>query len=81
MEFPINRFGALLKPTRLPEPIAGDGWVSASAYYTFAGDDLEREVLHMCQEDSLGVMVWSPLAGGLLGGKFERNSDGTEGAR
>jgi aryl-alcohol dehydrogenase-like predicted oxidoreductase len=54
---------------------------SVQAYYTFAGDDLEREVLHMCQEDSLGVMVWSPLAGGLLGGKFERNSDGTEGAR
>ena len=54
---------------------------SVQAYYTLAGGDLGREVLHMCQEDSLGVMVWSPLAGGLLGGKFERNSDGTEGAR
>ena len=51
------------------------------AYYTLARGDLEREVFHMCQEDSLGVMVWSPLAGGLLGGKFERNSDGSEGAR
>ena len=54
---------------------------SVQAYYTLAGGDLELEVLHMCQEDSLGVMVWSPLARGLLGGKFERNSDGTEGAR
>ena len=54
---------------------------SVQAYYTLAGGDLELEVLHMCQEDSLGVMVWSPLARGLLGGKFERNSDGSEGAR
>ena len=35
----------------------------------------------MCREESLGVMVWSPLAGGLLSGKFDRNSDGPEGAR
>ena len=54
---------------------------SVQAYYTLAGRDLEREVLPMCREESLGVMVWSPLAGGLLSGKFDRNSDGPEGAR
>ena len=54
---------------------------SVQAYYTLAGRDLEREVLPMCREESLGVMVWSPLAGGLLSGKFDRKSDGPEGAR
>ena len=51
------------------------------AYYTLAGGDLEREVLPMCREDSLGAMVRNHIAGGLLGGKFEINSDGSEGAR
>ena len=54
---------------------------SVQAYYTLAGRDLDREILPMCREESLGVMVWSPLAGGLLSGKFDRNSDGPEGAR
>ena len=54
---------------------------SVQAYYTLAGRDLDREILPMCREESLGVMVWSPLAGGLLSGKFDRSSDGPEGAR
>ena len=54
---------------------------SVQAYYTLAGRDLDREILPMCREESLGVMVWSPLAGGLLSGKFDRNGDGPEGAR
>jgi aryl-alcohol dehydrogenase-like predicted oxidoreductase len=54
---------------------------SVQAYYTLAGRDLEREVLPMCVEESVGVMVWSPLAGGLLSGKFTRDQAGPEGAR
>jgi len=40
------------------------------AYYTIAGRDLERELIPMLTEEKLGLMVWSPLAGGLLSGKF-----------
>ena len=40
------------------------------AYYSIAGRDLERELVPMMQEEGLGLMVWSPLAGGLLSGKF-----------
>ncbi|WP_298283437.1 aldo/keto reductase [Acidocella sp.] len=40
------------------------------AYYTIAGRDLERELVPLIEEESLGLMVWSPLAGGLLSGKF-----------
>jgi len=40
------------------------------AYYSIAGRDLERELAPMLTEEQLGLMVWSPLAGGLLSGKF-----------
>jgi aryl-alcohol dehydrogenase-like predicted oxidoreductase len=56
-------------------------FVSLQAYYTIAGRDLEREVIPMLIDQNVGLMVWSPLAGGLLSGKFKRNGDGTEGSR
>jgi aryl-alcohol dehydrogenase-like predicted oxidoreductase len=40
------------------------------AYYSIAGRDLERELIPMLSSERLGLMVWSPLAGGLLSGKF-----------
>src|SRR6202043_3689909 len=45
-------------------------FVSVQAYYTIAGRDLEREVVPLLQDQKLGLMVWSPLAGGLLSGKY-----------
>ena len=40
------------------------------AYYSIAGRDLERELVPMLTEEKLGLMVWSPLAGGYLSGKY-----------
>src|ERR687885_400711 len=40
------------------------------AYYTIAGRDLERELVPMLESEGLGLLVWSPLAGGLLSGKY-----------
>jgi aryl-alcohol dehydrogenase-like predicted oxidoreductase len=54
---------------------------SLQAYYTVAGRDLEREVVPLLQDQNLGLMVWSPLAGGLLSGKFDREGKGPDGAR
>ena len=54
---------------------------SVQAYYTVAGRDLEREVLPLIQDQQLGLMVWSPLAGGLLSGKFSADGKGPQGAR
>jgi aryl-alcohol dehydrogenase-like predicted oxidoreductase len=51
------------------------------AYYSIAGRDLEREIVPMMQDQKVGLMVWSPLAGGLLSGKFGPGSNGPEGAR
>jgi aryl-alcohol dehydrogenase-like predicted oxidoreductase len=54
---------------------------SVQAYYTIAGRDLEREIVPLLEDQKLGLMVWSPLAGGLLSGKYTENAKGPEGAR
>ncbi|HPR63344.1 MAG TPA: aldo/keto reductase [Thermoanaerobaculia bacterium] len=51
------------------------------AYYTVAGRDLERELVPLLKDQKLGLMVWSPLAGGLLSGKFHRDGEGPDNAR
>jgi aryl-alcohol dehydrogenase-like predicted oxidoreductase len=60
------------------------GWArfeSVQAYYTIAGRDLERDVVPLLQDQKLGLMVWSPLAGGLLSGKFNAQGKGPDGTR
>lgn len=60
------------------------GWakyISLQAYYTVAGRELERELAPMLLSEGLGLMVWSPLAGGLLSGKYNFTDAGAEGAR
>jgi aryl-alcohol dehydrogenase-like predicted oxidoreductase len=54
---------------------------TVQAYYSIAGRDLEREIAPMATSEDVGVLVWSPLAGGLLSGKFGPGSNGPEGAR
>ena len=56
-------------------------FVSLQAYYTIAGRDLEREVVPMLLDQKVGLMVWSPLAGGLLSGKYTRKGETDEGRR
>ena len=60
------------------------GWArfeTLQAYYTIAGRDLERDIVPMLTSEKVGLMVWSPLAGGLLSGKYDRNSESKEGRR
>ena len=55
---------------------------SLQAYYTLAGRDLEREIVPMLASEKVGLMVWSPLAGGLLSGKYGRGDEaGGDGRR
>ncbi|NNM78346.1 aldo/keto reductase [Sphingomonas sp. ID1715] len=54
---------------------------SLQAYYTIAGRDLEREIVPMLQSEGVGLMVWSPLAGGLLSGKYSREDEKGDGGR
>jgi len=54
-------------------------FASLQAYYTVAGRDLERELAPMLLSEGLGLMVWSPLAGGLLSGKYDLSPEGAKG--
>ena len=54
---------------------------SLQAYYTIAGRDLEREIVPMLKSENVGLMVWSPLAGGLLSGKYKRDGSSSEQGR
>ncbi|HIA51638.1 MAG TPA: aldo/keto reductase [Candidatus Melainabacteria bacterium] len=51
------------------------------AYYSIAGRDLERELVPLMENSKTGLLVWSPLAGGLLSGKFDRNNQKPENSR
>ena len=60
------------------------GWSrieSVQAYYTIAGRDLEREIVPLVEDQQMGVMVWSPLCGGLLTGKYKPDGTGPDGSR
>ena len=54
---------------------------SLQAYYTIAGRDLEREIVPMLRSEGVGLMVWSPLAGGFLSGKVTRERKAAQGDR
>jgi aryl-alcohol dehydrogenase-like predicted oxidoreductase len=51
------------------------------AYYSIAGRDLEREIVPLLEAEKVGLLVWSPLAGGLLSGKFSRTNQKPADAR
>ena len=54
---------------------------SIQAYYSLAGRELEREIVPLANDQRLAILPWSPLAGGLLSGKFKADGQGPEGAR
>ncbi|CAA9353825.1 MAG: Oxidoreductase [uncultured Gemmatimonadaceae bacterium] len=51
------------------------------AYYSIAGRDLERELGPLLEVEKMGLLVWSPLAGGLLSGRFSREDQSPAGSR
>jgi aryl-alcohol dehydrogenase-like predicted oxidoreductase len=53
----------------------------SQSYYSLAGRELEREMIPLLQDQGLGLLVWSPLAGGFLSGKFTRGNSDEAGRR
>lgn len=49
---------------------------SNQAYYSLAGRDIEREIIPVVQDQNMGLMIWSPLAGGFLSGKYTQDQHG-----
>src|SRR6187549_1657274 len=56
-------------------------WVTLQAQYSLIVRDLEREHVPLCREFGLGILPWSPLAGGFLTGKYRRGDQPPEGSR
>jgi aryl-alcohol dehydrogenase-like predicted oxidoreductase len=72
----------IAKALGIAERRGWDKFVSCQAFYTVANRELEREIVPMLQSEGLGLMVWSPLAGGLLSGKYALGEGNkTEGAK
>ncbi|HWJ73662.1 MAG TPA: aldo/keto reductase [Kaistia sp.] len=55
--------------------------VSQQIYYSLESRDAEYELIPVTLDQGLGVLVWSPLAGGLLSGKYRRGQTPAEGGR
>ncbi len=71
----------LMKALGISESKSWARFESLQAYYTIAGRDLERELIPLLKDQQVGLMVWSPLAGGLLSGKFSSDGEEIEGTR
>lgn len=71
----------MAKATGISERLGISRISSVQAYYSIVGRDLEREILPMLESEGLGLLVWSPLAGGLLSGKQSRQRPAPEGSR
>ena len=62
----------IVKALGIAERLGLSRFESLQAYYSVAGRDLERELIPMLRSEGVGLMVWSPLAGGFLSGKYPR---------
>jgi len=71
----------LMKALSISERRGFARFETIQSYYSIAGRELEREVLPLVEDQGLGVMVWSPLAGGFLSGKFTREGSKSNDAR
>lgn len=75
------RAGKIGKALGLSEALRATRFETLQAYYSIAGRDVERELVPLAIEERMGLLVWSPLAGGLLSGKFGPGAPTEEGAR
>jgi len=65
----------------LQERLGLEKYVTAQMYYSLVGRGLEHEFQSFAQYYGLGILVWSPLAGGFLAGKYTRSSPPPSGTR
>ncbi len=63
----------LMKSLAISDKKNLERYVSLQAYYNLVARELEYELIPLCQEEGAGILVWGPLAGGLLSGKYQRN--------
>ena len=57
------------------------GFVSLQAFYSLLGRELENELVPLCLDQGMGILVWGPLSGGFLTGKYRRGQPQPKGSR
>ena len=71
----------LMKALATADRLGAQRFVSQQIHYTLQAREAEYELVPISLDQGLGILVWSPLAGGLLTGKYRRDGTGPEGSR
>ena len=71
----------LMKSLWVSDAGGWEAFVSQQIYYSLQAREAENELVPISLDEGLGILVWSPLAGGLLSGKYRRGQDAPEGTR
>ncbi len=71
----------LMKALSISEKQNLEKFVTYQGYYSIISRDLENEIIPLCTDQGLGIMVWSPLCGGFLTGKFKKGKPFPKGTR
>jgi aryl-alcohol dehydrogenase-like predicted oxidoreductase len=71
----------LMKALAIADARGYERFAAHQIYYSLEARDAEYELLPLAVDQGLGLLIWSPLAGGLVSGKYRRNASPTEGTR
>jgi aryl-alcohol dehydrogenase-like predicted oxidoreductase len=71
----------LMKALSVSEREGLERFVSQQVYYSLQARDIEYEIVPLCVDQGVGILVWSPIAGGLLSGKYRRGVEAPPGSR
>jgi aryl-alcohol dehydrogenase-like predicted oxidoreductase len=71
----------MTKALGLSDRLGYQRFVSEQVYYSLQARDIEYEIVPAAVDQGVGILVWSPLAGGLLSGKYRRDREAPAGSR
>ncbi len=71
----------LMKALGTSERLGLERYISQQIYYSLLHREAEYELVPLAVDEQVGILVWSPLAGGLLSGKYGRDRTAPAGAR
>jgi len=71
----------LMKSLSISEKHGFERFVTYQGYYSLLAREIENEIIPLCLDQGVGIMVWSPLSGGYLSGKFKKGLPFPKGTR
>jgi aryl-alcohol dehydrogenase-like predicted oxidoreductase len=71
----------LMKALAISDKRGWESFVTLQAHYSLLSRELENELVPLCLDQGLGILVWSPLSGGFLSGKYRRGKPQPKGTR